>query len=124
MSEPADLVLRGEVYPVEPDTPRAEALAVRGGRIVAVGSASEVDEVAGPRTRTLDLAGHLILPGFQDSHVHPPHAGLERMRCDLNDASGPRDYASRIRAYAGATPYAILFAAPLATRPRTCNERS
>ncbi|MEO5941373.1 MAG: amidohydrolase, partial [Candidatus Limnocylindrales bacterium] len=69
---PADLVLTGgHVHTVAPALPRAEAVAVRGERIVAVGSAADVAVHIGPRTRVVDLAGRLLLPGFQDVHVHP-----------------------------------------------------
>jgi predicted amidohydrolase YtcJ len=101
---PADLVLLGEVYTLDPARPWAEALAVRDGQIAAVGPADEVRELAGSGTRKIDLPGRLILPGFQDSHVHPPHAGLERIRCDLNDVRGADEYASRIREYGASHP--------------------
>jgi predicted amidohydrolase YtcJ len=101
---PPELILRGDVFTIDPRRPWAEALAVRDGRILAVGSANEVDALAGAGTQTVDLPGSLILPGFQDSHVHPPHAGLERMRCDLNDARRPDDYAPTIREYATSHP--------------------
>src|ERR687888_1634883 len=102
--KPPELILRGDVFTVDPRRSWAEALAVRDGRILAVGSANEVDALAGAGTQTVDLPGQLILPGFQDSHVHPPHAGLERMRCDLNEARGPDDYAPTIRAYTTSHP--------------------
>jgi predicted amidohydrolase YtcJ len=102
-SPPADLILRGDVYTVDPGLPWAEALAIQGGRIVAVGADEQVAEAAGPGTRRVDLRGHMLLPGFQDAHVHPPHAGLERLRCDLNDL-GRDDYEPRIRDYALSHP--------------------
>jgi predicted amidohydrolase YtcJ len=67
-----DLVLtRGAVFTMDARRSRHEAVAVRGGRIVALGSGAEAAEWAGPRTRTVDLGGRLVLPGFADAHMHP-----------------------------------------------------
>jgi predicted amidohydrolase YtcJ len=63
-----------------------EAVAVRGGRITAVGSAREARDWTGPGTRVLELAGRTVLPGFQDAHLHPPHGGLAASQCYLFDA--------------------------------------
>ncbi len=61
----------------------AQALAVRDGVIQAVGSDDEIRELTGRRTRVVDLAGRLALPGFGDAHVHPVGGGLESLRCNL-----------------------------------------
>ena len=69
---PADLVVRNaRVYTVDASRSWAEALAVRGDRLVAVGSARDVQPYVGPSTRVVDAGGRLVLPGFHDSHVHP-----------------------------------------------------
>jgi predicted amidohydrolase YtcJ len=100
-SGPADLVLAGGgVYTVDAVRSRADAVAVRGGRIVAVGSDADVGPLIGPSTDVVDLRGRLVLPGFQDSHVHAPSAGLDRMRIDLSDAHGLDEYRALIAAYA------------------------
>lgn len=66
-----DLVLTGaEVRTVDSVDSLAEALAIKDGRIVAAGSAAEVAALAGPGTRTVDLAGKTVIPGIQDSHIH------------------------------------------------------
>jgi len=66
-----DLVLTGaEVRTVDAEDALAEALAVKDGRVVAVGSAAEVGALAGPNTRTVDLSGKTVIPGIQDSHIH------------------------------------------------------
>jgi len=68
----ADLILtNGVVHTVDRDRSRHEALAVRDGRIMCVGSAGDVAALGGPRTRVLDLGGRLVLPGFIDAHMHP-----------------------------------------------------
>ena len=101
----ADLVLTGgHVHTVDPGRPGAEAVAVRGERIVAVGSAAEVAAIVGPRTRVVDLAGRLLLPGFQDAHVHPVEGGLDQLRCDVRDSQGRDGVLATIRAYVEANP--------------------
>ena len=68
---PADLVLKNAiVHTVDAKRPRAEAVAVRANRIVAVGANADVLPLVGPRTRVLDLAGRTVVPGFDDSHAH------------------------------------------------------
>ena len=61
----------GPVLTMEPDKPEAEALAVRGDTIVAVGDMQDVMALAGPETVLIDLAGNAIMPGFVDAHLHP-----------------------------------------------------
>ncbi|MCS0604377.1 amidohydrolase [Streptomyces sp. LP11] len=100
----ADLVFTGgPVHTVDPARPRATSVAVRGDRIVAVGH-DEVRDLIGPATEIVDLRGRLLVPGFQDAHVHPVGAGVEMGQCDLSDATGTEDHAARIRAYADAHP--------------------
>ncbi|KRT62537.1 MAG: amidohydrolase [Chloroflexi bacterium CSP1-4] len=103
---PADLVLRGgAVHTVDPARPRAQAVAVRGGRIVAVGTDADVGEHMGPRTRVVELRGRTLLPGFQDAHVHAVTAGLDRLRCDLRGgADDAETYLARVGEYAAAHP--------------------
>ncbi|NBE52604.1 amidohydrolase [Streptomyces boluensis] len=101
---PADLVLTGgPVHTQSPARTRATSLAVRGERIVAVGH-DEVRELIGPRTEVVDLAGKLLVPGFQDAHVHPVGGGLEMGQCDLSGATSLTEYRDRISAYARAHP--------------------
>lgn len=102
---PADVVLTGgTVYTVDAARRRVEAVAVRGGRIVAVGTDTEVRELIGPRTEVVDLAGRMLLPGFQDAHVHPAMGGLQLTRCDLSGVGTIAGYQDRIAAYAAAHP--------------------
>ncbi|MEU2628250.1 amidohydrolase [Kitasatospora sp. NPDC007106] len=100
----ADLVLTGgPVHTVDPARPFATSVAVRGERIVAVGH-DEVHDLIGPRTEVVDLHGRLLVPGFQDAHVHPVGAGIELGQCDLGGATGVTDLLERIRAWADAHP--------------------
>ncbi|MDI3403919.1 amidohydrolase [Streptomyces cavernicola] len=103
-SSPADLVLTGgPVHTLSPARARATSLAVRGERIVAVGH-DEVRELIGPRTEVVDLRGKLLVPGFQDAHVHPVGGGLEMGQCDLSGATTLTEYRELITAYARANP--------------------
>ncbi|WP_327399391.1 amidohydrolase [Streptomyces sp. NBC_01288] len=86
-----------------PEGRTATAVAVTGDRITAVGDA-EVHDLAGPNTQVVDLAGRLLLPGFQDAHVHPVPAGLELTQCDLTRAKTAEDTVAAVRAYADAHP--------------------
>ena len=86
------------------DSPPADAVAVRGGRIVAVGRAHEIQDLAGPRTEVVGLRGRALLPGFQDAHVHPVFAGVTMMRCDLAGAADAAGALARIAAYAREHP--------------------
>ncbi len=106
-SEPAaDLVLRGgSIHTVDDAAPKAEAVAVRRGRIVAVGGDAEVGRHVGPATRVIELRGRTVLPGFQDAHVHPPESGVDELRCDLREPRDALPYGidrlvERIRSYA------------------------
>ena len=75
--DPIDLLLtNGRIATLDPARPQAEALAVRGGRIVAVGSTAEVLALRVPSTQVIDLRGRTAIPGLHDSHQHPIRAGL------------------------------------------------
>ncbi|MFE2087731.1 amidohydrolase [Streptomyces sp. NPDC059460] len=100
----ADLVFtRGAVFTADPARTRATSLAVVGDRIAAVGH-DEVRELIGPGTEVVDLRGKLLLPGFQDAHIHAVFGGTELAECDLTGTVGVEEYLGRIRAYADAHP--------------------
>ena len=100
----ADLLfVDGPVFTADTVPSHATALAVGGGRILAVGGA-EVADLAGPRTEVVDLRGRLLLPGFQDAHVHAVMGGVELGQCDLTGTTDLGDYLARIDAYARANP--------------------
>lgn len=81
---PADLVLRGgKVVTLNPERPVAEAIAVTGERITAIGATDELEEYIGPETRVIDLEGALAIPGLIDSHAHFIDIGSSRMKLDL-----------------------------------------
>jgi len=93
---PADVVFRGRVYTVEPAQPWAEAVAVTGDRISFVGSAAGAAPFIGSDTEVVDLGEGMLLPGFQDTHVHPVSGGVELAECDLNPATSVAQIERRI----------------------------
>ncbi|MFF5027419.1 amidohydrolase [Streptomyces collinus] len=98
----ADLLFTGGPV-LTPEGRTATAVAVTGDRVTAVGH-DELRELAGPRTEVVDLAGRLLLPGFQDAHVHPVPAGLELTQCDLSGLTTAEETVAAVRAYAEAHP--------------------
>ncbi len=101
----ADLVLNhGRIYTVDKDRSEAEAVAIRDGRIVYVGDAAGAATLTGDTTEVIDLGGRLVLPGFQDVHIHPISGGVEASACDLNNLETVGEYRTRIAEYAQANP--------------------
>ena len=96
----ADLVFRnGPIYTVSSPTLWADALAVRGERIVAVGAESLVDPYVGSSTRVIDLDGRLLLPGFHDAHLHFLRGALSLDELDLSEARSIEDVQEMLRAF-------------------------
>ena len=100
----ADLLLQGgPVWTGCADHPDADAVALQGGRVIAVDS--DAAALAGPDTRVVDLAGRLALPGFIDAHVHPVQGGLGLQGCTLTELPDDEDaYLLGLAAYAGTQP--------------------
>lgn len=84
--------------------PSPSGVAVAGGRIAAIGTDAELAELAGPGTEVVDLAGGLLLPGFQDAHVHPVMGGLTMLQCDLHAADTAEECYDAVADYAAAHP--------------------
>jgi hypothetical protein len=102
---PADLVLTGgAVYTLDAARSWAQAVAVCGGRIVAVGTDADMRPYVGPGTEVVSLRGRMLLPGFQDAHVHASGGGLERSQCDLTGEHTREGYLAAIRSYSGRNP--------------------
>jgi hypothetical protein len=100
----ADLIIQNaRVWTVDPSRREAEAVAILGDRIVAVGSNQQVDAWRGPHTRVVDAAGKRLLPGFNDAHVHFMDGGSQLDNVELNDATSPQEFARRIRERAAKT---------------------
>ena len=86
-AEPATLILtNAKVVTLDDQRPQAQALAVRGDKIAAVGSAADVAKLKGPDTRVIDLGGKLVVPGFIESHSHFVSLGRSKMILDLTKA--------------------------------------
>jgi len=92
--------LGGRIWTADPSRPRAQALALAGDAIVAVGTDAEVRRYVGPATQTVDLRGRFVAPGFNDAHLH----FLVVENADLTGAASVEEVQGRIRAYAAAHP--------------------
>lgn len=100
----ADLIItNARIWTVDKTRPVAESMAVLRDRIVAVGSAAEVDSWHGPQTRIIDAQGKLLLPGFNDAHVHFVDGGDHLQDVQLKDAVSPQEFVSKIAARAKTT---------------------
>src|SRR5271168_3525097 len=76
---------------------RAEAIAVRGERILAVGTSAEIEKLKGPQTHVVDLGGHFVMPGFNDAHLHLADAGLWKLSVDLTGVKTLDEFRERLR---------------------------
>ncbi len=102
---PADLVvLNGKVWTVDPAKPRAEAVAVSGDRIAAVGTNEEIRKWVGPNTRTIDAHGKTVLPGLIDAHAHFSTGGFDTSGVQLKNAGTREELARRIGEHARKIP--------------------
>lgn len=104
-NEPADLlVLHAKVYTLNTRQPWAQAIAIRQGKIIAVGSDEELARFRATGTKIMDAAGQLILPGFTDCHIHFMDGSLSLGRVNLEGAKDAADIQSRLRDYAAKHP--------------------
>src|SRR5713101_1301512 len=100
----ADVIfLHGNIYTGVADTssfhanPRTEALAVRDGRVAAVGRDDEILRLKGSATTVIDLAGHFVMPGFNDAHMHLANAGFRRLTVELGGMKTLTEFRDRVR---------------------------
>ena len=98
------IVVNAVVRTMDASRPKAEALAIYGNKIAAVGSTKQIQALAGEKTRAIDAAGKLVLPGFNDSHVHFLMGGFSLSNVDLRDAKSPAEFARRIADFAKKIP--------------------
>lgn len=98
------IITNAAVYTVDKQHPTAEAVAVIGDRIVAVGARAEIDLWRGPETKVIDAGHKLVLPGFNDAHVHFIQGGAQLDQVQLTDAASPQEFTMRIAAQAKNTP--------------------
>lgn len=97
----ADLVIRGAtVFTADADVPFAEAVAINGDLITAVGTDAEIGELTGAGTEVVDAGGGVVTPGFIDAHVHPATSGLDRLRISFEHCESAEDAVAAVAAYA------------------------
>jgi predicted amidohydrolase YtcJ len=98
------IVVNARVYTVNPQQPWAEALAVKDGKVLAVGDTAKIEAYRATATKVLDAGGRLVLPGFTDCHIHFLDGSLGLTRVDLNGADNVAEIQKRVKAYADAHP--------------------
>lgn len=98
------LILNAIVRTMDRAQPTASAVAISGNRISAVGGAADLRPLAGPKTRVIDAGGKLVLPGFNDAHVHWLSGGFSITNVDLRVAKSPDEFARRIGDFAKSLP--------------------
>jgi predicted amidohydrolase YtcJ len=96
---PDTIFVNGDIY-TQATPPRAQAMAVRDGRIIAVGSNDDIRKLKRAHTQIVDLGGHFVMSGFNDAHVHLDHAGLELLSVDLRGTRSLQEMQQRIAASA------------------------
>ena len=103
--QPADVIItKARIYTVNPKQAWAEAIAVRGDKIIAVGGKAEISAYSGSATRVIDAGGRLVLPGFTDCHMHFIDGSLSLMQVKLDDATTIAEIQKRVKDYAAAHP--------------------
>ena len=98
------VVVNANVRTMNPEKPTAKSLAVIGGKIAAIGDESVTKPLIGPRTKVIDAKGRLIVPGFNDAHVHFLETGQQLSSVDLRTAKSPEEFVARIKQFASKLP--------------------
>ncbi len=98
------IIINAVVHTMDQSQPTAEAIAVYGNRIMAVGTTKDIRKLAGTNTRVIDAKKRLLLPGFNDAHTHFMSGGFQLSSVDLRDANSPKEFAERIRSFAEKLP--------------------
>ena len=103
-TEPDLILYNANIHTIDPSGPQAQAVAVAGGRFLAVGSNDDIRGMSKPGMRQLDIGGQTIVPGFIDAHSHPSYAGSRHLLwvdCNLRSIAAIQD---ALRARAAKTP--------------------
>jgi len=98
------LIVNAHVYTVNAKQPWAEAVAIRGGNIAAVGSTQELEKFRGPSTKVIDVGGHLVLPGFTDAHIHFMEGSQSLVRVHLDEAKSIAEVQKLVKEFADKHP--------------------
>src|SRR5688572_11897517 len=97
--QPADLVLKnGNVYTANDKSPKAQAIAVKGDRIVFAGTNVAAQRYVGSGTRVIDLQGKSVFPGFVDAHQHLSGVGFREMTLNLEGTTSLADFLAKVKA--------------------------
>jgi predicted amidohydrolase YtcJ len=123
MAKKLDLIIKGNVITVSNQKPRAEAIGIKGEKIVSVGTVKEVEAEADKSTKILDLKGKTIIPGFIDSHAHPMGTGKNRLGVDLSEVVTIKETIDKIRERVKKTPAGGLIFCPDYNRQRVKEKR-
>jgi predicted amidohydrolase YtcJ len=101
----ADLVIvNGNIHTMDAKRTVATSIAVAGQWIIAIGTDADTKPLIGPRTRVIDAKGRLVLPGFNDAHLHFMETGAQLSSVDLRDARSPEEFVRRIKEFAAKLP--------------------
>ncbi len=125
-TEPELILHNANIWTVSPGMPRAQAVAVSGGRFTAVGLNDEVLNLAGARTRKIDLGAKTVLPGFNDAHAHPSAAGVNHLRmvaCDMNSITEIQEALRRRAEHTPAGQWVLGFLYDDGKTPRPLNRQ-
>lgn len=98
------VIVNARIYTVNAKQPWAEALAIGGDKILAVGSLQQIAPYRGPATKVIDAKGQLVLPGFTDCHIHFMDGSLGLTQVDLNETKSVAEIQKRVKDYASANP--------------------
>ena len=98
------VIVNARIYTVNVRQPWAEALAIRGDKVIAVGGAKEIAAYRGPSTHVIDAQQHLVLPGFTDCHIHFLDGSLSLLQVDLDEATTVSEIQKQVKAFANAHP--------------------
>jgi predicted amidohydrolase YtcJ len=109
------IVLDGNVLTMDPDLPKAEAVAVAEGKIIAVGSNADIEQLKGPDTRVIPARGATVLPGFIEAHMHLFGGAAQLSQLDLSGLHGIEQVAEAVGKYARAYPNAKLLTCKMAS---------
>jgi predicted amidohydrolase YtcJ len=98
------VIINASIHTMDQGRPTAGALAISGNRVAAIGATPEIRALAGPGTRVIDAGEKVVLPGFNDAHVHYLMGGFSLANVDLRDAKSTEEMARRLSEYAKKLP--------------------
>jgi predicted amidohydrolase YtcJ len=101
---PDVIIVDAVIHTMDPQQPLAEAVAIHGNRIFALGTTTEIKKLASNTTKIINAKKRLVLPGFNDAHTHFLSGGFQLSSVDLRDANTPQEFAERIRLFASKLP--------------------